>query len=187
MLNPKGDRAMMGFPAVSPVNKAEVKPMRAITPFLWFDGLAAEAVDFYCSIFPDSEITRIIHKPDEPAAGSVLTIEFKLKGEAFIALNASSPFQFSEAVSMMVLCDTQEEINYYWDKLAEEGTPLAAGWVKDRYGLSWQVTPAEFFELMGGGDMEHNARLMAAMNTMVKFDLETLRAASRGDWPPDSN
>lgn len=155
--------------------------MKAISPFLWFDGNAAEAVEFYCSIFPDSEITRIIHKPDEPAAGSVLTIEFKLKGEEFIALNASSPFQFSEALSLMVLCDTQEEIDEYWDKLAEEGTPLAAGWVKDRYGLSWQITPAEFFELMDNEDMEHNARLMAAMNTMVKFDIEALRAASRGD------
>ena len=155
--------------------------MRAITPFLWFDGNAAEAVEFYCSIFPDSEITRIIYKPDEPAAGSVLTIEFKLKGEEFIALNAPSPFQFSESLSLMVLCVTQEEIDEYWDKLAEEGTPLVAGWVKDRYGLSWQITPAEFFELMDNEDMEHNARLMAAMNSMVKFDIEGLRAASRGD------
>jgi len=155
--------------------------MRAITPFLWFDGNAAEAVEFYCSIFPDSEITRIIYKPDEPAAGSVLTIEFKLKGEEFIALNAASPFQFSESLSLMVLCETQEEIDEYWDKLAEEGTPLVAGWVKDRYGLSWQITPAEFFELMDNEDMEHNARLMAAMNSMVKFDIEALRAASRGD------
>ncbi len=155
--------------------------MRAISPFLWFDGKAAEAVEFYCSIFPDSEITRITHKPDEPAAGSVLTIEFKLKGEEFIALNVSSPFQFSEALSLMILCDTQEEIDYYWDKLAEEGAPLAAGWVKDRYGLSWQVAPAEFFELMDNEDMEHNARIMAAMNTMIKFDIEALRAASRGD------
>lgn len=155
--------------------------MKSISPFLWFDGNAAEAVEFYCSIFPDSEITRIIYKPDEPAAGSVLTIEFRLKGEEFIALNASSPFQFSEALSLMVLCDTQEEIDSYWDKLAEEGEPLVAGWVKDRYGLSWQITPAEFFELMDNEDMEHNARLMAAMNTMIKFDIETLRAASRGD------
>lgn len=155
--------------------------MKSISPFLWFDGNAAEAVEFYCSIFPDSEITRIIYKPDEPAAGSVLTIEFRLKGEEFIALNASSPFQFSEALSLMVLCDTQEEIDSYWGKLAEEGEPLVAGWVKDRYGLSWQITPAEFFELMDNEDMEHNARLMAAMNSMVKFDIETLRAASRGD------
>ncbi|MXW40104.1 MAG: VOC family protein [Synechococcus sp. SB0668_bin_15] len=169
------------------VKKTEASPMRAITPFLWLDGCAAEAVDFYCSIFPDSEITRIIHKPDEPAAGSVLTIKFKLKGEEFIAFNASSPFRFSEALSMMILCDTQEEIDYYWEKLAEGGTPLAAGWLKDRYGLSWQVTPAEFFHLMDSEDVEHNARLMAAMNTMVKFDLETLRAASRGEWQPDAN
>ncbi len=155
--------------------------MRAISPFLWFDGNAAEAVDFYCSIFPDSEISRITHKPDEPAAGSVLTIEFKLKGQDFIALNAARPFQFSEALSLMVLCDTQEEIDYYWDKLIEGGAPLAAGWLKDRYNLSWQITPAEFFDMMDNEDMEHNARLMAAMNTMIKFDIEALRAASRGD------
>ena len=155
--------------------------MRIIAPFLWFDGKAAEAVEFYCSFIPDSEITRITYKPDEPAAGSVLTIEFNLNGQEFIAFNASSPFQFSEALSLMVLCDTQEEIDLYWDKLAEEGTPLAAGWVKDRYGLSWQITPAEFFDLMDNEDMEHNARLMAAMNTMIKFDIEALRAASRGD------
>lgn len=178
---------MMGVPAVSSVKKTEAYPMRAISPFLWFDGKAAEAVDFYCSIFPDSEVTRTTYQPDGPAAGSVLTIEFKLKGEELIAFNAGSPFQFSEALSLMVLCDTQEEIDEYWGKLAEEGTPLAAGWVKDRYGLSWQITPAEFFELMDNEDTEHNARLMAAMNTMVKFDMETLRAASRGDWQPDSN
>ena len=161
--------------------------MQAISPFLWFDGYAAEAVEYYCSIFPDSEITRITYKPDEPAAGSVLTIEFKLRGEEFIAFNGGPQFQFSEALSLMVLCDTQEEIDHYWDKLLDGGAPLAAGWLKDRYGLSWQITPAEFFDLMDNDDMEHNARLMAAMNTMIKFDLETLRAASRGDWQPDSN
>ena len=155
--------------------------MRAITPFLWFDGNAEEAVEFYCSIFPDSQITRIARKPDEPGAGSVLTIEFKLRGEEFIALNGGSQFRFSEALSLMIACDTQQEIDHYWDKLVEGGTPLACGWLKDRYGLSWQVTPAEFFDMIDSEDMEHNSRVMAAMNTMVKFDLETLRAANRGE------
>ena len=155
--------------------------MRATIPFLWFDGNALEAVEFYCSIFPDSEITRICHKPDEPGAGSVLTIEFKLRGEEFIALNGGPQFQFSEALSLMIPCDTQEEIDYYWDKLVAEGTPLACGWLKDRYGLSWQITPAEFFDMIDSEDREHNSRVMAAMNTMIKFDLETLRAANRGD------
>ncbi len=155
--------------------------MRAITPFLWFDGNAEEAVEFYCSIFPDSQITRITRKPDEPGAGSVLTIEFKLRGEEFIALNGGSQFRFSEALSLMIACDTQQEIDHYWDKLVEGGTPLACGWLKDRYGLSWQVTPAEFFDMIDSEDMEHNSRVMAAMNTMVKFDLETLRAANRGE------
>ena len=153
--------------------------MRMITPFLWFDGNAEEAVNFYCSVFPGSEITRVIHKPDEPMAGSVLTIEFKLRGEEFIALNGGPQFQFSEALSLMVACETQEEIDHYWDKLVEEGTPMACGWLKDRYGLAWQITPAEFLDLIGGQDMERNARVMAAMNTMVKFDLEALRAAGR--------
>ncbi len=155
--------------------------MKKITTFLWFNGNASDAVDFYCSVFPDSEITRVFHKPDAPDIGSVLTIEFKLLGEEYIALNAASPFQFSEAISLMVACDTQEEIDYYWDKLVDGGTPLAAGWVKDRYGLSWQITPAEFFEMVGDEDRERSARVMAAMNTMVKFDLEALRAASRGE------
>ena len=81
----------------------------------------------------------------------------------------------------MIPCDTQEEIDYYWDKLVAEGTPLACGWLKDRYGLSWQITPAEFFDMIDSEDMEHNSRVMAAMNTMIKFDLETLRAANRGE------
>ena len=155
--------------------------MRAITPFLWFDGKAEEAVEFYCSIFPDSEITRICYKPDEPDAGSVLVIEFKLKGEEFVALNGGPQFRFSEALSLMVACDTQEEIDYYWDKLVEEGAPLACGWLKDRYGLSWQITPAEFLDMIDSKDMAHNSRVMAAMNTMIKFDLEALRAANRGE------
>ena len=153
---------------------------RPITPFLWFDGIAEEAVNFYCSVFPDSEITRVTYKPDEHGAGSVLTIEFKLRGEEFIALNGGPQFQFSEALSLMVACETQEEIDYYWDKLVEDGTPMACGWLKDRYGLAWQITPAEFLDMIDSEDMEHNSRVMAAMNTMIKFDLEALRAANRG-------
>ena len=155
--------------------------MRAITPFLWFDGNAREAVEYYCSIFPDSGITRIFHKPDEPNAGSVVTVEFKLRGEEFIALNGGPHFKFSEALSLMIACDTQEEIDHYWDKLLEGGQSMACGWLKDRYGLAWQVTPSEFFAMVGDDDVERSARVMAAMNTMIKFDLETLRAAYRGD------
>ena len=155
--------------------------MRTITPCLWFDGNAEEAVNFYCSVFPDSGITRITRKPDEPMAGSVLTIEFTLRGDEFIALNGGPQFQFSEALSLMVACGTQEEIDQYWDKLVEEGTPMACGWLKDRYGLAWQITPAEFLDMIDSEDMEHNSRVMAAMNTMIKFDLEALRAANRGE------
>ena len=154
---------------------------RSITPFLWFDGNAEEAVNFYCSVFPDSGIGRVTYKPDEPGAGSVLTIEFKLRGEEFIALNGGPQFQFSEALSLMVACETQEEIDHYWDKLVEDGAPMACGWLKDRYGLAWQITPAEFLDMIDSDDREHNSRVMAAMNTMIKFDLEALRAANRGD------
>ncbi len=109
-----------------------------------------------------------------------MTIEFSLRSEEFIAFNGGPQFQFNEAISLMVGCDTQEEIDHYWDKLLEGGLSLAAGWLKDRYGLCWQITPREIFELMNSADQQQNARIMAAMNTMIKFDLETLRAASRG-------
>lgn len=152
-----------------------------ITTFLWFNGNAQEVVEYYVSIFPESKINRTTFKPGELGAGSVMTIEFSLRGEEFIAFNGGPQFQFNEAISLMVGCDTQEEIDYYWEKLLEGGVSLAAGWLKDRYGLSWQITPREIFELMNSADQQQNARVMAAMNTMVKFDLETLRAVSRGD------
>ncbi len=154
-----------------------------IATFLWFNGNAQEAVEYYVSIFPESKINRTTLKPDEPGAGSVMTIEFSLRGEEFIAFNGGPQFQFNEAISLMVGCDTQEEIDYYWEKLLEGGGSLAAGWLKDRYGLYWQITPREIFELMNNADQQQNARVMAAMNTMIKLDLETLRAASRGsNW-----
>ena len=112
-----------------------------IATFLWFNGNAQEAVEYYVSIFPESGINRTTLRPDEPGAGSVMTIEFNLRGEEFIAFNGGPQFQFNEAVSLMVGCDTQEEIDYYWEKLLEGGVSLAAGWLKDRYGLSWQITP----------------------------------------------
>ena len=152
-----------------------------ITTFFWFNGNAQEAVEYYVSIFPESKINRTTFKPGELGAGSVMTIEFSLRGEEFIAFNGGPQFQFNEAISLVVGCDTQEEIDYYWEKLLEGGVSLAAGWLKDRYGLSWQITPREIFELMNSADQQQNARVMAAMNTMVKLDLETLRAASRGD------
>ncbi len=152
-----------------------------ITTFFWFNGNAQEAVEYYVSIFPESKINRTTFKPGELGAGSVMTIEFSLRGEEFIAFNGGPQFQFNEAISLVVGCDTQEEIDYYWEKLLEGGVSLAAGWLKDHYGLSWQITPREIFELMNSADQQQNARVMAAMNTMVKLDLETLRAASRGD------
>src|SRR5690554_1668467 len=121
----------------------------AIAPCLWFDSQAEEAARFYCSVFPDSKITTITYYPQVGqevhgrSEGSVLTVEFELNGNPFTALNGGPVFKFNEAVSLQVYCDTQEEIDYYWEKLGEGGDPKAqqCGWLKDRYGLSWQVVP----------------------------------------------
>lgn len=155
--------------------------MNAITPFLWFGDDAEEAVAFYVEIFPDSAITQVTRyaegmpKPE----GSVLTISFTLDGQAFTALNGGPQFQFNEAVSFLVACKDQEEIDHYWDRLGEGGSPMACGWLKDRYGLCWQIVPARFFEMIRSEDPARAARVLAAMNTMVKFDIAGLEAAYR--------
>jgi predicted 3-demethylubiquinone-9 3-methyltransferase (glyoxalase superfamily) len=150
-----------------------------ITPFLWFDGNADEAVKFYTGIFPDSEIKRISHNVEGgPApAGSVLTIEFRLGRQNFIALNGGPYFKFSEAVSFLIDCKDQQEVDYYWKKLLDGGQAMQCGWLKDKYGLAWQVVPQQFFAMITSGDDATTARVMAAMNTMVKFDIAGLEAA----------
>src|SRR5579872_4237762 len=138
---------------------------------LWFDTQAAEAAKFYCSVFKNSRILRTayygtagyeIHKMPE---GAVMTVEFELNGSRFMALNAGPAFKFNEAVSFVIDCDTQEEIDYYWDKLGEGGDKKAqqCGWLKDKYGLSWQVTPAKISEFMADKDREKAGRVMTAM------------------------
>ena len=153
--------------------------MQTITPFLWFDGNAEEAVAFYVATFPDSRVTQVTRcGPGGPGPeGSVLTISFTLRGQEFVALNGGPAFTFSEAVSFLVRCDSQEEIDRYWDRLVEGGSPMACGWLKDRYGLAWQIVPGVFFDMIGCGDPERAARVMAAMNTMVKFDVAGLEEA----------
>ncbi len=140
-----------------------------ITPCLWFDTQAEEAANFYCSVFKNSRINRTAYYSKEGQemhkmpAGSVLTVEFELNGNKFLALNAGPAFKFTEAVSFMIECDTQEEIDYYWDKLKEGGDPRAqqCGWLKDRYGLSWQVVPAKWADMMVDTDREKADRAMA--------------------------
>ncbi len=156
-----------------------------ITPFLWFDHQAEEAARFYTSIFPNSEITSVSrHTPEVSQAsglpeGSVLTVAFRLDGHEFVALNGGPVFKFTEAVSFVVNCETQEEIDRYWNKLSADGDPKAqqCGWLKDRFGLSWQIVPTELGRLISGPDPERARRVLKAMLDMKKLDLEVLQRA----------
>lgn len=155
-----------------------------IVPNLWFNGNAKEAVEYYVSVFPDSEITDVVHYPTEGLAdfqqhlaGEVLTMTFKLAGQDFIAINAGSEFQFNEAVSMMVNCKDQEEIDYYWEKLSAHPENEQCGWCKDGFGLSWQVTPADMDTHMKDASGAYNPKAFAAMMQMKKLDIAALEAA----------
>ncbi len=163
--------------------------MQKITPNLWFDGQAEEAVRFYTSIFKDSEIGHIarygkegfeIHSQPE---GTVMTIEFQIEGQKFEALNGGPQFRFNEAISFIVHCETQEEVDYYWDRLGAGGdeSAQACGWLKDRFGVSWQVVPTALYELLQDPDPEKSGRVMQAMLQMKKLDIPALQRAHRGD------
>ena len=153
-----------------------------ITPFLWFDDNADEAVNFYLSIFKDGRLldaTRYGEAGPGPK-GTIMTATFELNGQQFIALNGGPRFKFTEAVSFVVKCETQEEIDYYWDKLLDGGEAQQCGWLKDRFGLSWQIVPVQLSELFGGNDPQRAGRVMQAMMQMVKFDIAKLKAAYDG-------
>ncbi|MGH8706806.1 MAG: VOC family protein [Burkholderiales bacterium] len=153
-----------------------------IKPFLWFEDQAEEAVKFYTSIFKRSKIGRVARYPDgSPGpAGSVMTIEFRLEGQDFIALNGGPIYKFNEAVSFSVGCETQKEIDYYWERLlAGGGKPVQCGWLKDRYGLFWQVNPSFLFQVYAGKDAAKAGRVMQAMMKMVKLDVGKLKEAAR--------
>jgi len=153
-----------------------------ITPFLWFDDNADEAVNFYLSIFKDSRLldTKRYDEAGPGPKGTIMTATFELNGQQFIALNGGPRYKFTEAVSFVVKCETQEEIDYYWDKLLHGGEPQRCGWLKDRFGLSWQIVPAQLSELFGGNDPQRAGRVMQAMMQMVKFDLAKLKEAYNG-------
>jgi len=153
-----------------------------ITPFLWFDDNADEAVNFYLSIFKDSRLldTKRYDEAGPGPKGTIMTATFELNGQQFIALNGGPRYKFTEAVSFVVKCETQEEIDYYWDKLLDGGEPQRCGWLKDRFGLSWQIVPAQLSELFGGNDPQRAGRVMQAMMQMVKFDLAKLKEAYNG-------
>jgi predicted 3-demethylubiquinone-9 3-methyltransferase (glyoxalase superfamily) len=154
-----------------------------IVPNLWFDTQAEEAASFYCEVFPNSRIVTTARYtdagPGEP--GTVMTVEWELNGQRFVGINGGPQFSFSEAVSFLVTCDTQDEIDYYWDRLREGGGEEGpCGWLKDRYGLSWQVAPTGMDELFSDPDTSRATRAMQAMLGMKKLDIAALRAAAEG-------
>jgi predicted 3-demethylubiquinone-9 3-methyltransferase (glyoxalase superfamily) len=153
--------------------------IQKITPFLWFDHQAEQAAAFYVSIFPNSKIVKVLRygKVGPGPAGSAMTVEFQLEGQKFVALNGGPVFKFTEAISFVVNCQTQEEVDAYWDKLSEGGGEVECGWVKDKFGLSWQIVPTALFELLGDPDPEKSQRVMKAMLTMKKLDIRALQQA----------
>jgi len=147
-----------------------------ITPCLWFDGNGLEAAEFYVSLFPDSHVDGAAPGPD----GAPMMISFTLMGRPFQALNGGPRFVFTEAVSMVVPCDTQAEVDHYWAALTDGGEESMCGWLKDRFGLSWQVVPSQLGAILGDPDPERAARATRAMLQMRKLDVEALRAAADG-------
>ena len=151
-----------------------------ITPCLWFDDQAEEAAKFYTSIFENSRIGKVVRNTESAPGptGGVLTLEFSLDGQEFTALNGGPTFQFSEAISLVVHCETQTEVDYYWEKLLAGGAPSQCGWLKDKFGLSWQIVPTILPELLGDQDRRKAERVTAAMMKMVKLDIEGLKKAA---------
>lgn len=162
--------------------------LQKITPNLWFNGKGEEAADFYISIFKNSSKQKVtyytaegqeIHRKPE---GAVMTVEFMLEGQAFVALNGGPEFKFTEAISFIINCDSQQEVDYYWEKLKEGGDPNSqqCGWLKDKFGLSWQVVPTILSELISDPDNEKARRTMRAMLQMKKLDIAELQRAHDG-------
>jgi predicted 3-demethylubiquinone-9 3-methyltransferase (glyoxalase superfamily) len=152
------------------------------TTCLWFDTEAEEAANFYVGIFPGSKLGAIHHHTEAGPglAGSVLLVEFELNGQKFSALNGGPAHKFNEAVSIVVRCADQDEVDYYWDCLSDGGQEIACGWLKDRYGLSWQIVPAVFFDMISDPDRDAVTRVTRAMFAMIKFDIATLEHAYAG-------
>ena len=153
-----------------------------IKTFLWYDNKADEAAEFYCSLFPDSRIISVSRFPEgSPApAGTAMTVEFELAGIRFVALNGGPVFHFTEAISLTVDCEDQQEVDRLWDKLTDGGTPSHCGWLKDRYGLSWQIIPGILPRLLSNPDAAVAQRVMSAMLQMAKIDIATLQQAANG-------
>ena len=159
--------------------------MQKITPFLWFDSQAEEAARFYCAIFKNSKIGSIARygQAGPGPKGGVMTVAFELDGQQFTALNGGPDFKFNEAVSFVVNCRDQAEVDELWDKLAAGGQPGRCGWLKDKFGLSWQIVPSVLMELVSDSDPQKAARVMQAIMRMTKLDIANLKAAHAGEWP----
>ena len=156
--------------------------MQKITPFLWFDNNAEEAMNFYVSVFKNSKILNVARYGDAGPGpkGTVMTADFQLDGQEFVALNAGPRFKFTEAISFVVACESQEEVDYFWERLSEGGETSRCGWLKDKFGLWWQVTPTVLSKLIGDQDPEKSKRAMEAMMQMDKIDIEPLQRAYEG-------
>jgi predicted 3-demethylubiquinone-9 3-methyltransferase (glyoxalase superfamily) len=165
---------------------AMAKITQRITPCLWFDSQAEEAVKFYTSIFKNSKIEGTTYYDEESSKaagrpkGSVLTVDFQLDGQRFMALNGGPVFKFTEAVSFVVNCENQNEIDYFWEKLTAGGQEVECGWLKDKFGLSWQVVPTVMIEMLKDKDAQKSQRAMAAMLKMKKLDIAQLERAYQG-------
>jgi predicted 3-demethylubiquinone-9 3-methyltransferase (glyoxalase superfamily) len=154
-----------------------------ITPFLWFDHQAEEAVGFYTSIFKNSRIVTVTRYGEAGPGpkGSVMTMEFELEGQKFVALNGGPQFKFTPAISFVVNCETQQEVDELWEKLSEGGAKIECGWLQDKYGLSWQIVPTVLLEMLKDADTARSQRVMKAMLQMKKLDIARLEEAYRGD------
>jgi predicted 3-demethylubiquinone-9 3-methyltransferase (glyoxalase superfamily) len=167
-------------------------PKQRITPFLWFDDQAEEAANFYASTFKNSRIKGMARHDDQAAKaagrpkGSVMTVQFELDGQDFVALNGGPAFKFTEAISFVVSCETQEEIDHFWQTLSAGGQEVECGWLKDRFGVSWQVVPTVLGEMLQDGNPEKSQRVMAALMKMKKLDIDGLRKAYEGRLDPAS-
>ena len=160
--------------------------MQRITPFLWFDHQAEEAANFYVSIFKKSKVRSMARYDEEGAKaagrpkGSVMTVAFELDGQEFTALNGGPLFKFTEAMSLVVNCETQEEVDHFWERLSAGGQEVQCGWLKDKFGVSWQVVPTALVEMLQDKDPQKAKRVMAAMLKMKKISIEPLRQAYEG-------
>jgi len=156
--------------------------MQGITTFLWFDTQAEEAANYYTSIFKDAKITKVSYygEAGPRTAGTVMTVEFQIEGSDFVALNGGPQFTFNEAVSFQLNCESQAEVDELWSRLSDGGEEGPCGWLKDKYGVSWQVTPTALGELLGGPDAERSQRVMKAMLAMKRIEIDELQRAYEG-------